>query len=487
MKTAISPTRNEDFSAWYLKVIENADLAEHSGTRGCMIIKPWGYEIWDNIKNIIDQRIKSMGCQNAYFPTLIPLNYFEKEAQHVDGFAKECAVVTHHSLKKSQDGSLYPDSKLAQPYVLRPTSETIIGESFSKWIRSYKDLPLKINQWANVFRWEMRPRMFLRNSEFLWQEGHTSHSTSIEAIQQTIEAIDLYQNFINKVLAIATIKGKKVESEKFPGAEDTYTLESMMQSKKALQMATSHYMGQTFAKVHNIMFMNKAQQYEYCYTTSWGVSTRLIGALIMSHGDDNGLVLPPMITPFHVVIILVDNDNTTITYARELQDRIEAKSFNTQKIKTNVVFQRSIGQGFWYWVKRGVPVIIQVGQKEIKSNTLKVVYRNTNLEPIFPETQEFIAQLPLKLEHIQQELYTNSKKLLIDNTRVVENSALFREYFEDQSVGFVVGYAKDSASLAGYLENFKVTPRCIVSDSEEGKCIFTKETTNTKILFAKSY
>jgi prolyl-tRNA synthetase len=486
MKTAILPTRKENFTSWYLKVIENADLAEHSDSRGCMIIKPWGYEIWDNIRSRIDQKIKSMGCQNAYFPTLIPLHYLEKEAQHIDGFAKECAVVTHHGLKKCKDGKLYPDSQLAQPYIMRPTSETIVGESFKKWIRSYKDLPLKINQWANVFRWEMRPRMFLRNSEFLWQEGHTAHSNNIEAMQQTIQAIDLYQNFINEILAIDTIKGKKVKDEKFPGAEDTYTLESMMQSKRALQMATSHFMGQTFAKVHNIMFMNKKQQYEYCYTTSWGVSTRLIGALIMSHGDDNGLILPPMITPFHIVIIPLGRDDNDL-YIRELKLQIEAKSFDSKNIKVKVSSQENVGQVFWHWVKKGVPIIVQVGQKEIKTNTVKVVYRNTNLEPTFLSIQEFIAELPLKLESIQQELYTHSKKLLLNNMQDIESNTLFKEYFEDKNAGFAAAYTKDSPELSSYLENLKVTPRCIISDSEDRQCIFTNQPTNTKILFARAY
>src|SRR6185437_1228879 len=303
LKTAITPTRLEDYPEWYQQVIIAADLAESSAVRGCMVIKPWGYAIWENIQAYLDKKFKATGHVNAYFPLLIPLSYLEKEAEHVDGFAKECAVVTHHRLKADGNGGLIPDGELEEPLVIRPTSETIIGESYDKWIKSYRDLPILINQWANIIRWEMRTRLFLRTTEFLWQEGHTAHATKAEAVAETLMILDLYAKFAEEVLAIPVIKGVKPVFERFPGAVDTYCIEAMMQDGKALQAGTSHFLGQNFAKASNIQFLTKENQLEHAWTTSWGVTTRLIGGIIMTHSDDNGLVAPPRLAPVQVVIV----------------------------------------------------------------------------------------------------------------------------------------------------------------------------------------
>ena len=304
-KTAITPTREENYPEWYQQVIKAADLAESSPVRGCMVIKPWGYAIWENIQKELDRRFKATGHKNAYFPLFIPVRYLQKEAEHVDGFAKECAVVTHSRLEADENGQLQPAGELDEPLIVRPTSETIIGELFAKWVQSYRDLPLLINQWANVVRWEMRTRLFLRTAEFLWQEGHTVHATKEDAMKETLQMLDIYTDFSEKYLAMPVIAGEKTEAERFPGAESTFSIEAMMQDKKALQAGTSHFLGQNFAKSSEIKFLNKDSQEEYAWTTSWGVSTRLVGGLIMAHSDDDGLVLPPAIAPAHVVIIPV--------------------------------------------------------------------------------------------------------------------------------------------------------------------------------------
>jgi len=302
-KTAITPTRAEDYPEWYQQVVKASELAENSPVRGCMVIKPWGYALWENIRTILDRMFKETGVKNAYFPLFIPKRFLEKEAEHVEGFAKECAVVTHHRLEEAAEGGLAPAGLLDEPLVVRPTSETIIGESFSRWVSSYRDLPLLINQWANVVRWEMRTRIFLRTSEFLWQEGHTAHATEAEAMTRTLQMLDIYENLAENYLAIPVIKGEKTESERFPGAVNTYTLEAMMQDRKALQAGTSHFLGQNFAKASDIRYQSAQEEEVYAWTTSWGVSTRLIGAILMAHGDDDGLVLPPMIASSHAVLM----------------------------------------------------------------------------------------------------------------------------------------------------------------------------------------
>ncbi|HOM19190.1 MAG TPA: proline--tRNA ligase, partial [Thermoguttaceae bacterium] len=303
LQTAIRPTRQEDYPEWYQQVIRAADMAEPSDVRGCMVIKPWGYALWENIQRVLDRKFKETGHENAYFPLFIPLSFLQKEAEHVEGFAKECAVVTHHRLETGPDGKLRPVGELEEPLVVRPTSETIIGATFSRWVQSYRDLPILINQWANVVRWEMRTRMFLRTTEFLWQEGHTVHATAEEAMAETRRMLDVYADFAEQYMAMPVIKGEKPAAERFPGAVATFSIEAIMQDRKALQAGTSHFLGQNFAKAQNIKFQDANGQEVYAWTTSWGVSTRLIGALIMTHSDDNGLVLPPRLAPVHVVIL----------------------------------------------------------------------------------------------------------------------------------------------------------------------------------------
>ena len=379
-KNAIQPTRAEDYPEWYQQVIKAADLAEHSPVRGCMVIKPWGYAIWENMQRILDQRFKETGHQNAYFPLFIPLSYLQREATHVEGFAKECAVVTHHRLVKDQKGTLTPDGELEEPLVVRPTSEMIIGEMFSKWIESYRDLPLLINQWANVVRWEMRTRLFLRTAEFLWQEGHTAHATREEALEETLKILEIYVDFIENTLAIPVIKGEKSESERFPGAESTFTFEMMMQDGKALQGGTSHFLGQNFSKATNITFRDQSGKEMHAWTTSWGVTTRMIGGVIMTHGDDDGLVLPPRVASAHVVIIpLLHKEETKeeiISYCQKLKSQLSQLSYNNGKVKV-IIDERDLraGEKVWSWVKKGVPIRIEVGPKELLEKKLSVFKR----------------------------------------------------------------------------------------------------------------
>ena len=374
-KTAITPTREENYPEWYQQVIKAADLAETSPVRGCMVIKPWGYAIWENIQKELDRRFKATGHKNAYFPLFIPMRYLQKEADHVDGFAKECAVVTHSRLEADENGQLQPAGPLDEPLIVRPTSETIIGELFAKWVQSYRDLPLLINQWANVVRWEMRTRLFLRTSEFLWQEGHTVHATEEEAMEETRTMLDVYADFSEKYLAMPVIKGEKTEAERFPGAVSTYSIEAMMQDKKALQAGTSHFLGQNFAKSSSIKFLNAESKEEYAWTTSWGVSTRLVGGLIMTHSDDDGLVLPPAIAPAHIVILPVtpkpDSREAVLEYCRNLKQSLEAQSYLDEPIRVELD-DRDIrgGEKTWSWVKKGVPVRIEVGPRDMEKDAV---------------------------------------------------------------------------------------------------------------------
>ncbi|MDD3044934.1 MAG: proline--tRNA ligase, partial [Candidatus Delongbacteria bacterium] len=358
-KTAIPVTREEDYPQWYLEVIKAGELAENSDVRGCMVIKPWGYTIWENMQRELDQMFKDTGHVNAYFPLFIPLEYLQQEADHVEGFAKECAVVTHHRLSVNSEGKLVPDGKLEEPLVVRPTSETIIGASYAKWVNSYRDLPILINQWANVVRWEMRTRLFLRTAEFLWQEGHTVHATREEAMEETYKMLNVYKEFAEKVLALPVIEGEKSESERFPGAVSTYSIEAMMQDKKALQSGTSHFLGQNFAKASKIKFQSKEGKEEFAWTTSWGVSTRLIGALVMAHSDDNGLILPPRIAPAHIVLLPIYKDENEKQAVTEYIDGIKKEISELRLFDRKIVIHvddRDIrgGEKNWYWIKKGV-------------------------------------------------------------------------------------------------------------------------------------
>src|SRR4051794_7974976 len=360
-QSAISPTQTEDFPEWYQQAVRAADLAENSPVPGCMVIKPWGYALWENMQARLDAMFKETGHRNAYFPLFIPKSYLEKEAQHVEGFAKECAVVTHHRLELGPDGTLVPGGELEEPLIVRPTSETIIGATFSKWVQSYRDLPLLINQWANVVRWELRTRMFLRTTEFLWQEGHTVHATAEEAQAETKQMLDVYAAFAEDYLAMPVIRGEKSAAERFPGAVSTFTIEAFMQDGKALQAGTSHFLGQNFAKASEIKFLDETGVLQHAWTTSWGVSTRLIGALLMTHSDDDGLVLPPRLAPTHVVILPItakaEDPAAVIAYCRKLRDDLQALRFHERNVEVEVD-ERDLrgGEKNWSWVKKGVPI-----------------------------------------------------------------------------------------------------------------------------------
>lgn len=482
---AINPTRAQDFPLWYQQVIKAADMAESSSVRGCMVIKPWGYSIWQNIQTELDQRFKQQGHKNAYFPLLIPLKNLEQEAEHIAGFAKECAVVTHHRLKEDA-GKLIPDGKLEEPFVIRPTSETIIGECFANWISSYRDLPLKINQWANVMRWEMRTRLFLRTSEFLWQEGHTAHETATEAEKMTQDMIETYQDFCEKFLALPVIVGEKTNSEKFPGAKKTLCVEAMMQDKKALQAGTSHFLGQVFAKATNIKFNNRDGELEFAWTTSWGVSTRLIGAIIMTHSDDNGLVLPPTIAPEQVVIMPVTRKNQDPEAIYNACDHIAAElsknyCFNSQ-IRVHVDNSNAKGSKHWQWLKKGVPIRIELGPRDLENETVVLARRdqeekvNVKIENL---TQEILRILP----EIQDNMYKKALKFRDENITEISN-------WDEKIIskpGFYICYAKDCQIMEQIVSKTSLTARCILPADRPGKCIFTGAETSVKIIFAKAY
>jgi len=360
MKTAISPTRSEDYAEWYQQVVRAADLAETSPVRGCMVIKPWGWSLWENIQSALDRMFKQTGHVNAYFPLFIPISFLQKEAEHVEGFAKECAVVTHHRLETGPDGVLRPAGPLEEPYVVRPTSETIIGAMYAKWVQSYRDLPILINQWANVVRWEMRTRLFLRTAEFLWQEGHTAHETEAEAREETQRMLEVYRTFAEEYMALPVLLGEKTPCQRFPGAVSTLCIEAMMQDRKALQAGTSHFLGQNFAKASGIKYQSREGREEYAWTTSWGVSTRLIGALIMTHADDDGMVMPPRLAPAHVVIMPIvkapADRERIIDYCRQLRADLQKQVYGERKIEAILdTREMNAGEKGWEWIKKGIP------------------------------------------------------------------------------------------------------------------------------------
>ncbi|WP_208527653.1 proline--tRNA ligase [Methylacidiphilum caldifontis] len=502
---AISPKRSEDFPEWYQQVIAAADLAENSEVRGCMIIKPWGYALWERIQKQLDLRIKQTGHKNVYFPLFIPLEYLQKEAEHVEGFAKECAVVTHHKLEKRADGKLYPASPLTEPLVIRPTSETIIGAAFSRWIQSYRDLPLLINQWANVVRWEMRPRLFLRTTEFLWQEGHTAHANPEEARQEALSILNLYEEFIRSYLALPVVVGEKPESEKFPGADTTYTLEAMVQDRKAVQVGTSHFLGQNFSKANNIRFLDRNGKMEFAWTSSWGVSTRLIGTLIMAHGDDNGLVLPPTLSPLQVVILpLIKKEEekpTILEFAEKLINQMEKLEFAGEKIRVEID-KREIGGGIksWEWIKKGVPLRIEIGPQEISSGILTIKRRDKEVkEKEKLDLQQFLDKLPFLLSEIQQGIYSRAESFLKDHSRFIDTKEDFYEFFSssdssDKEIGGGFAYAHWDGSREveeKLKEDLKITIRCIPYKSsygdEPGICPFSGNPSKRRVIFAKAY
>ncbi len=499
-KTAINPTRAQDYPEWYQQVVKAAELAENSPVRGCMVIKPWGYSLWENIQRKLDKMFKDTGHTNAYFPLFIPVSYLEKEAEHVEGFAKECAVVTHSRLEL-KDGKLVPASPLEEPLIVRPTSETIIGEMYSKWVQSYRDLPILINQWANVVRWEMRTRLFLRTAEFLWQEGHTAHATKEEAVEETNKMLRVYEDFAQNYMAMPVICGQKTEGEKFPGAVTTYCIEAMMQDRKALQAGTSHFLGQNFAKASNIKYLSEQGTQEYAWTTSWGVSTRLIGGLIMTHSDDDGLVLPPRLAPLHVVILPVIRSDAekaqVLEYCENLKREISAVTYDGEPVRVELdARDMRGGEKTWGWIKKGVPIRLEIGPRDIASDSLFMGRRDDGSKASIARG-EFVAKLAEILKSIQDNLFSRALKYREDNTKVINSKEEFYAYFTPQNEtkpeihgGFALAHYDGSAEVEEMLRrDLKVTVRCIPleGDKSEGTCIFTGKPSKQRVVFAKSY
>lgn len=485
--TAISPTRKENYAQWYQEVIKAADLAEHSPVRGCMTIKPWGYGIWEKIQNVLNKKIKDTGHENYYFPMFVPLSFINKEAKHVDGFATECAVVTHHRLRRDQSGTLVPDGQLEEPLIVRPTSETIIGEAFSRWINSYRDLPLMCNQWANVVRWEMRPRLFLRTTEFLWQEGHTAHATQEEALDETLKMLYLYNDFLRNYLAIPSVVGRKTENEKFPGAEHTYCLEAMMQDGKALQAGTSHMLGQNFSKTFNIRFLSQNGSHQHVWTTSWGVTTRLIGALIMTHSDDNGLVLPPNIAPLHVVIIPIVHDEANQGPVIEYCNRVKALIGDKYNVTIDLSHKRA-GEKCWHHVKKGVPIRLELGMKEIETNYVCATRRDQLKKEVIA-LDDFINRLGDMLQEMQDNLLNSAIRRMSDNTFIANSQDDFLAFFNQNQYAspFVMAHWCGDSTTEEMLKSLQITARCIPIEQQPGRCIFTGAESAPVTLFAKAY
>jgi len=499
-KSAISPTRAEDYPEWYQQVIKGADLAETSAVRGCMVIKPWGYSLWENMQKGLDRMFKETGHQNAYFPLFIPMSFLEKEAEHVEGFAKECAVVTHHRLEPDGKGGLRPAGPLEEPLIVRPTSETIIGATYAKWVQSYRDLPILINQWANVVRWEMRTRLFLRTAEFLWQEGHTVHATAEEAMEETRKMLGVYTDFAENHMAMPVIQGEKTAGERFPGAVTTLSIEAMMQDRKALQAGTSHFLGQNFSKAQEIKFQSQAGQIEYAWTTSWGVSTRLIGALIMTHSDDDGLVLPPRLAPTQVVVMPIYRDDAqkaeVMQYCNALKARIAKEFYADEPIRVEIDGRDMRGgDKKWYHVKRGVPIRIEVGPKDMANQAAFVARRDTQQSSSMPIDQ-LVQTIGSQLASIQNDLFSKALAMREANTVELASEADFRAFFQpDDEQGRSVGggFAKcwfsSEDEVQPLLDELKVTIRCIPLDAPKGpgKCFLTGKNAESQAIFAKSY
>lgn len=492
-KHAIQPTRAEDYAEWYQQVIRAADMAESSVVRGCMVIKPWGFGVWEQIQHSLDGHFKATGHQNAYFPLFIPKSFLEKEAQHVEGFAKQCAVVTHSRLVNDGNGQLKAASPLEEPLIVRPTSETIIGESFSRWIQSYRDLPLLINQWANVVRWEMRPRLFLRTSEFLWQEGHTAHATRQEAWEETLRMLEIYRRFAEEEMALPVIFGKKTPSERFPGADETFCIEAMMQDGKALQAGTSHFLGQHFSHACDIQFTDESGQKNHAWTTSWGVSTRLIGALIMAHSDDDGLILPPRLAPMQVIILPILHGEETRTSILESADQLAAAMrkihFHGQPVRAEVD-RRDLrgGEKSWQWIKKGVPVRIEIGPRDLLQNNLTVARRDRE-DKISMAREEFLETLPELLQSVQDELFQRALKYRQNATRWIDNLEEFRQFFATEN-GFAETYFCGDEDLEKRMKTeFNVTIRCIPlsSENDAGPCFGNPRRDGQRVVWARAY
>ncbi len=504
-KTAITPTRAENYSEWYQQVIAGADLAENSPVRGCMIIRPWGYTLWENMQRALDDMFKATGHENAYFPLFIPLSFLQKEAAHVEGFAKECAVVTHHRLEADADGKLVPTGELEEPLVVRPTSETIIGDAFARWVQSYRDLPLLINQWANVVRWEMRTRLFLRTTEFLWQEGHTAHATREEAIEETMRMLDVYAEFAESWMAVPVIKGEKTAGERFPGAERTYCIEAMMQDRKALQAGTSHFLGQNFARASNIQFLGADGAQQHAWTTSWGVTTRLIGAILMTHSDDDGFVLPPRLAPQHVVIVPIfrsdEEKARVLEYCRKVAAELRAQRFHDAPVRV-LVDERDErgGEKIWQWVRKGVPVRLEIGPRDMDKDAVFAGRRDrAPKDKQGVPRQEFVAQIAATLQSIQDGLLSRAKAFRKEHTRRIDSRDEFYEFFTTEREeegkptpihgGFALTHFSGEVELEKKIkDDLSVTVRCIpLEKSEPGTCPFTGKPSAQRVVWAKAY
>jgi prolyl-tRNA synthetase len=484
--------RDENYAQWYNDLVIKADLAENSAVRGCMVIKPYGYAIWENIQAELDRMFKATGHVNAYFPLFIPKSFFAREAAHVEGFAKECAVVTHYRLKNSEDGKsiiVDPEAKLEEELIIRPTSETIIWNSYKNWIHSYRDLPILINQWANVVRWEMRTRLFLRTAEFLWQEGHTAHATSDEAVEETGKMINVYAEFAENYMALPVIKGYKSENERFAGALDTYTIEALMQDGKALQAGTSHFLGQNFAKAFDVQFADRTGKLEYVWATSWGLSTRMIGALIMAHADNNGLVIPPRLAPLKVVIIPIYKTPDQLAQISERAVKIKA---DLEQAGISVRYDDSEnnkpGWKFADYELKGVPVRLAIGPRDLENNTIEVARRDT-LEKETILADDIGKFLPQLLDKIQKNIFDKARKFRNDNTYYLDNWDDFVEKIENEG-GFIMAHWDGTSETEEKIKELtKATIRCIPFDAPEevGKCIYSGKPSKRRVLFARSY
>lgn len=485
-------TREENYSQWYNDIVKKADLAENSSVRGCMVIKPYGYAIWEKVQSTLDRMFKETGHTNAYFPIFIPKSFFSREASHVEGFAKECAVVTHYRLKNDPNGAgvvVDPEAKLEEELIVRPTSETIIWDTYKNWIHSYRDLPILCNQWANVVRWEMRTRLFLRTAEFLWQEGHTAHATREEAVEETEKMLHVYADFVENFMAIPVIQGVKSPNERFGGAIDTYCIEALMQDGKALQAGTSHFLGQNFAKAFDVQYLDKDNQLKYVWATSWGVSTRLIGALIMTHSDDNGLVLPPNLAPIQVVIVpIYKSEEQRQAIAEKVQPLIEKLKALNISVKFDNDDSKRSGWKFNEYELKGVPVRIAIGPRDLENNDAEVARRDTLTKEVVPfdTLVEYVQNL---LKDIQQNLFDKALKFREENTREADTWEEFVDLL-DNHPGFIYAHWDGSPETEDKIKELtKATIRCIPFNNpqEEGKCILTGKPSKQRVLFARAY
>ena len=485
-------SREQDYSKWYNELVVKADLAQNSGVRGSMVIKPYGFAIWESIQADLDRRFKETGHMNAYFPLFIPKSYFSKEASHVDGFAKECAVVTHYRLKDDPNGGgvvVDPAAKLEEELIVRPTSETIIWDTYKDWIQSYRDLPILVNQWANVVRWEMRTRLFLRTAEFLWQEGHTAHATKEEAIQEAETMLDVYATFVEEIMAIPVLRGLKTEGERFAGALETYCIEALMQDGKALQAGTSHFLGQNFAKAFDVKFQTKEGTQEYVWATSWGVSTRLMGALIMTHSDDNGLVLPPKLAPYQVVIVPIYKGQEQLDAISEVAEGLMK---NLRAAGVTVKFDNrdthKPGWKFNQYELQGVPVRIAIGPKDLEKGSVEVARRDT-LTKQFMQQDEVAIAIPALLDEIQASLFEKALSFREENSQTAGTWEEFKALMKGNP-GFVYAHWDGTTETEDKIKDFtKATIRCIPLNNkqEEGKCILTGKPSMQRVVFAKAY